>query len=97
MIWLSRGSGTEKVCAAAWSLRSPLDKLLAAVDVEGRPGDRRVRHEVDGQCGDVGRADDAGGAYPFNLSGAARILVDEADALNAAEVLVVPKDQGRDQ
>ena len=22
-------------------------------------GDRRVRHEVDGQCGDIGRADDA--------------------------------------
>ncbi len=38
---------------------SPLDELLAAVDVEGRAGDRRVRHEVDGQCGDVGRADDA--------------------------------------
>jgi len=33
--------------------------LLAAVDVEGRAGDRGVRHEVDGQCGDVGRADDA--------------------------------------
>src|SRR5712692_1272673 len=30
------------------SLRtSPLDELLAAVDVEGRAGDRRVRHEVD--------------------------------------------------
>jgi hypothetical protein len=42
-------------------------------------------------------ADDAGGAYPFNLSGAARILVDEADARNAAEVLVVPRHQGRDQ
>jgi len=38
---------------------SPLDELLPAVDIEGRAGDRRVRHEVDGQCGDVGRADDA--------------------------------------
>ena len=32
-------------------------------------------------------ADDAGGAYPFDLSGAARLLVDEADAESAAAVL----------
>jgi hypothetical protein len=36
-------------------------------------------------------ADDAGGAYPFDFSGAARVLVDEADARSAAEVLVVPR------
>ena len=38
--------------------RFALDKLLTAVDVEGRAGNRRVCHEVDGQVGDVGRADD---------------------------------------
>ena len=32
-------------------------------------------------------ADDAGGAYPFVLAGAARLLVDEADAQDAAAVL----------
>jgi hypothetical protein len=32
-------------------------------------------------------ADDAGGAYPFDLSGGVRLLVDEADADNAAAVL----------
>ncbi len=32
-------------------------------------------------------ADDAGGAYPFDLTGASRLLVDEADAEDAAEVL----------
>ena len=32
-------------------------------------------------------ADDAGGAYPFDFSGAARLLVDEADAEDAAAVL----------
>ncbi len=32
-------------------------------------------------------ADDAGGAYPFVLAGAARLLVDEADADDAAAVL----------
>jgi hypothetical protein len=32
-------------------------------------------------------ADDAGGAYPFDLTGGARLLVDEADAEDAAEVL----------
>ena len=35
------------------------DQLLAAVDVEGRPGQRGVGHEVDGERGDVGGADDA--------------------------------------
>ena len=37
---------------------SGFDELLPAVDVEGRAGDRGIRHEVDGQGGDVGRADD---------------------------------------
>jgi hypothetical protein len=32
-------------------------------------------------------SDDAGGAYPFDLSGGARLLVDEADAVDAAAVL----------
>jgi Putative prokaryotic signal transducing protein len=32
-------------------------------------------------------ADDAGGAYPFDLSGGARLLVDEADAEDAAALL----------
>jgi hypothetical protein len=32
-------------------------------------------------------ADDAGGAYPFDLTGGVRLLVDEADADKAAELL----------
>jgi hypothetical protein len=32
-------------------------------------------------------ADDAGGAYPFDLSGGARLVVDEADAEEAATLL----------
>jgi hypothetical protein len=32
-------------------------------------------------------ADDAGGAYPFDLSGGAVLLVDEADASAAHEIL----------
>jgi len=32
-------------------------------------------------------ADDAGGAYPFDLTGGAHLLVDEADAENAAAIL----------
>jgi hypothetical protein len=32
-------------------------------------------------------ADDAGGAYPFDLTGGARLLVDEADVESAAEIL----------
>jgi hypothetical protein len=33
------------------------------------------------------RADDAGGAYPFDLSGGAEVLVDEIDAEAALQVL----------
>jgi hypothetical protein len=32
-------------------------------------------------------ADDAGAAYPFDLSGGARLLVDDADAEDATAVL----------
>jgi Putative prokaryotic signal transducing protein/SPOR domain len=32
-------------------------------------------------------ADDAGGAYPFDLTGGVRLLVDEADAEDAAALL----------
>jgi len=32
-------------------------------------------------------SDDAGGAYPFDLSGGARLLVEEADAEEAAAIL----------
>lgn len=32
-------------------------------------------------------ADDAGGAYPFDLTGGVRVVVDDADAADAAEVL----------
>ena len=33
------------------------------------------------------QADDAGGAYPFDLAGGAHLLVDEADAADAAALL----------
>jgi len=37
-------------------------------------------------------ADDAGGAYPFDLTGAARLLVDEADVEFAASILADQSD-----
>ena len=37
-------------------------------------------------------ADDAGGAYPFDLAGGARLLVNDADAATAFEIL---DEQGR--
>ena len=40
-------------------------------------------------------ADDAGGAYPFDLTGAARLLVDEADAEDAAALLSEGADANR--
>ena len=44
-------------------------------------------------------SDDAGGAYPFDLSGAARLLVDDEDAEDAVAILAgspdpTRKDQG---
>jgi len=42
-------------------------------------------------------ADDAGGAYPFDLSGGARLLVDEADAEDAAAVLSERPDADREE
>jgi hypothetical protein len=40
-------------------------------------------------------ADDAGGAYPFDLTGGAHLLVDEADAEDAAAVLADPSHADR--
>jgi hypothetical protein len=43
-------------------------------------------------------ADDAGGAYPFDLTGGARLLVDEADVEDAAAVLSErPPAHGKEQ
>lgn len=39
------------------------------------------------------RADDAGGAYPFVLSGGAQVLVDESDATAASELLASKTDE----
>ena len=39
------------------------------------------------------RADDAGGAYPFVLSGGAQVLVDESDAIAASEILANTTDE----
>ena len=42
-------------------------------------------------------ADDAGGAYPFDLSGGARLLVDEADADDATAILTERPDADREE
>jgi hypothetical protein len=61
--------------------------------VEGRriPHAKRRRARPDGADSDgipsVLAADDAGGAYPFDLTGGARLLVDAADAEAAVAVL----------
>ena len=39
------------------------------------------------------RADDAGGAFPFTLSGGVQLLVEESDATAAAELLAAEPDE----
>jgi hypothetical protein len=39
------------------------------------------------------RADDAGGAYPFEFSGGAQVLVDESDAEAASQLLANRPDE----
>jgi hypothetical protein len=41
-------------------------------------------------------SDDAGGAYPFDLAGGSRLLVDETDAEDAATVLSERPDPDRE-
>jgi hypothetical protein len=57
----------------SYSTRSEAEIAQAALAAAGIPS--------------VLEADDAGGAYPFDLTGGARLLVDEADAADAAAVL----------
>ena len=63
---------------------------MIAVGSYATRGDAELAQTVLAAAGiaSVLAADDAGGAYPFDLTGGgARILVDEADAQDAAAVL----------
>ena len=64
----------------------------------GTYGTRDEAEVVQGLLGSAGieasiRADDAGGAFPFVLSGGAQVLVDESDAAAAAEILAKSGDE----
>jgi Putative prokaryotic signal transducing protein len=67
----------------AYSTRSEAEIAQAALAAAGIPS--------------MLEADDAGGAYPFDLSGAARLLVDERDAEEAASVLAGPSHEDREE
>ena len=64
---------TNMVEAGVYPTRADAEIAQAALTVAGIPS--------------ILSADDAGGAYPFDLSGGARLLVDEADSGDAAAVL----------
>jgi hypothetical protein len=64
---------TNKVEVGVYPTRADAEIAQAALTVAGIPS--------------ILSADDAGGAYPFDLSGGARLLVDEADADDAAALL----------
>ena len=69
------------------------------VQVAGYPtrGDAELAQTALAAAGipSVVTADDAGGAYPFDLTGGARLLVDEADAEDAAAILSGNRDANR--
>jgi len=57
----------------SYATRSDVELAQAVLEAAGIPS--------------VVAADDAGGAYPFDLAGGPRLLVDEADAEDAAAIL----------
>ena len=61
------------IAVAAYPTRADAELAQAALEAEGIPS--------------LIASDDAGGAYPFDLSGGARLLVAEADAERAAAIL----------
>ena len=63
----------QMIEVATYTTRADAELAQAALTAAGIPS--------------VIAADDAGGAYPFALSGGARVLVDEADAEDATGVL----------
>jgi hypothetical protein len=71
---------TTMVEAAAFPTRSDAELAQASLAAAG------IRSAI--------AADDAGGAYPFDLSGGARLLVNDADAEQAAAIL---SDERRDR
>ena len=64
---------TTMVEAAAFPTRSDAELAQASLAAAG------IRSAI--------AADDAGGAYPFDLSGGARLLVNDTDAEQAAAIL----------
>jgi hypothetical protein len=71
------GMSMTMVEAGTYTTRSDAEVAQAALAAAGIPS--------------VISADDAGGAYPFDLTGGARLLVDEADAEDARAVLSVTR------
>ena len=61
------------IVVATYTTRSDAELAQTALTAAG------IRSEI--------AADDAGGAYPFDLAGGVRLLVEEADAEDARSVL----------
>jgi hypothetical protein len=61
------------IVVGAYPTRTDAELAQATLEAEGIPS--------------VVASDDAGGAYPFDLSGGARLLVAEADAERAQAIL----------
>jgi cell division protein FtsN len=95
---------SRSVTSRGWKLarRPPQTAIISAkvggLITIGTYGTRDEAEVVQGLLASAGieasiRADDAGGAFPFVLSGGAQVLVDESDAAAASELLANRADE----
>lgn len=93
----SPSCGSELLSASAARNCDHLARVGQLIAI-GTYGTRDEAEVVQGLLASAGieasiRADDAGGAFPFVLSGGAQVLVDESDAAAARELLADTTDE----
>ena len=86
------GHGLPATPTARRNARIAIISANVALIAIGTYGTRDEAEVVQGLLASAGieasiRADDAGGAFPFMLSGEAQVLVDESDATAASELI----------
>jgi type III secretory pathway lipoprotein EscJ len=91
-VWLGRVAWRRRLHRAETHRIAIISANVGQLVAIGTYGTRDEAEVVQGLLASAGieasiTADDAGGAFPFVLSGGAQVLVDESDATAAAELL----------